>query len=119
MTHQELVTKFCKPGTEIRENMSAVMAHCLHMAVGIAGEAGEIIDTVKKYAIYDIGLDRQNIIEELGDLEFFMEGLRQELGITREQCLEENIRKLMLRYGDKYSNESAKERRDKIGEHVH
>lgn len=59
-------------------------------------------------------LDRANVVEELGDLEFYMEGLRQATGITREECLEGNIAKLGKRYqGLKYSDKSAQERADK------
>ncbi len=65
--------------------------------------------------MYRKELDMENVIEELGDLEFFMEGIRQELGITREQCLEHNIKKLSVRYENfVYSNESAHLRLDKV-----
>ena len=43
-------------------------------------------------------IDRENVIEELGDLEFYMEGVRQNLGITREETLNHNIQKLSKRY---------------------
>jgi hypothetical protein len=53
-------------------------------------------------------------IEELGDLEFYMEGLRQGLGITREDTLKANIAKLSKRYASgKYSNQQAHEHADK------
>lgn len=113
MTHEELVDALCKPGEDILYDMSSLDAHTLHMAVGIAGEAGEIIDSVKKSAIYGLSIDRENLIEELGDLEFYMEGLRQGLGITREECLQHNIVKLTKRYGAKYSNDAAIARVDK------
>ena len=84
------------------------------MAVGISGEAGELLDAIKKAAIYQKPVDRQNVIEELGDLEFYMEGLRQGLGITRKETIQGNIDKLSKRYeGFKYSNEAAQNRADK------
>lgn len=65
-------------------------------------------------AIYRKELDRENVIEELGDLEFYLEGIRQGLGLTREECLEHNIRKLSKRYeGLKYSDKAAQDRADK------
>ena len=39
-------------------------------------------------------LDRENIIEELGDLEFYMEMLREQIGITRDAVLVLNMHKL-------------------------
>ena len=55
------------------------------MVVGVSGEAGELLDAVKKAVIYRKPLDLENVIEELGDLEFYMEGLRQGLEIWTKQ----------------------------------
>jgi NTP pyrophosphatase (non-canonical NTP hydrolase) len=86
----------------------------MHMAIGISGEAGELLDAIKKQVIYRKPLDRENVLEELGDLEFYMEGIRQGLGITREQCLAANIAKLGKRYeGMRYTDTAAQERADK------
>ena len=89
------------------------------MAVGVAGEAGELLDAVKKHTVYCKAIDVENVIEELGDLEFYMEGVRQALGLTREQTLEANVAKLSKRYeGLKYSNQAAIDRADKVSELV-
>lgn len=86
----------------------------IHMTLGISGEAGELLDAVKKAVIYGQPLDLDNVIEELGDLEFYMEGLRQALQISRQQCLLQNFRKLMhKRYPDGYSDAAALARADK------
>lgn len=115
ITHPELVRALVKPGREIADNMLPGEAHLLHMGVGISGEAGELLDAIKKVAIYKKPVDLDNVIEELGDLEFYMEGLRHSLCITREQCLEANIAKLSKRYeGLKYSDQAAQERKDKV-----
>lgn len=115
ITHRELVAKLVKPGEKILFEMTASDAHILHMAVGICGEAGELIDAIKKRTIYGKPLDIINVVEELGDLEFYMEGLRQTLGITRDETLNANIAKLSERYNKlTYSNEAAIARKDKI-----
>lgn len=112
--HKELVAALAKSGSEIVNELDADKAHILHMAVGISGEAGELLDAVKKATIYNKPLDRENVIEELGDLEFYMEGLRAKLGITREETLVANINKLSKRYSSgSYSNQQAQERADK------
>lgn len=117
ITHQELVSNLCKPGEEIVQSLTARDAHALHMAVGISGESGELLDAIKKCSIYCKVIDLENVIEELGDLEFYMEGLRQGLGITREETIEANIAKLRKRYSSgKYSNQQAQERADKAEE---
>lgn len=112
--HNEMVAALAKPGTDIVATLSPESAHLLHMAVGVSGEAGELLDAVKKSAIYNKPLDVANVIEELGDLEFYMEGLRQGLGIMREQTIEANIAKLGVRYSSgTYSDKQAQDRADK------
>lgn len=114
VTHPELVAALVKPGADIVASMTPATAHSLHMAVGISGEAGELLDAVKKAAVYNKPLDRANVIEELGDLEFYLEGLRQGLNITREETLAGNISKLSVRYaGLKYTDAAAQARADK------
>ena len=113
ITHPALVRALCKDGAGILSEMSYLDAHLLHMAVGISGEAGELLDAVKKATIYRKEIDLANIVEELGDLEFYLEGLRQGLNLTREQTLFHNIAELTIRYGKKYSNQSAQDRVDK------
>lgn len=109
--HASLVARTCKSGEEIV--LSPLEAHLVHMALGIAGEAGEIVDAIKKNAIYRKPLDNINVMEELGDLEWYMEGLRSSLELSRKQVLEYNINKLNKRYGAGYSDESAITRADK------
>ena len=112
-THPELVKALLQPGSAIHDAMTPLDAHLIHMVLGISGEAGELLDAVKKATIYRKPLDRANVIEELGDLEFYMEGLRAALDISREDTLDHNIKKLSIRYGKTYSNQAAIERADK------
>ena len=59
-------------------------------------------------------IDRENLVEELGDIEFYLEGLRQVFGVTREEVLAINQAKLEKRYSSgKYSNQQAQARADK------
>jgi NTP pyrophosphatase (non-canonical NTP hydrolase) len=110
-------------------------AHLYHMLVGMVGETGELIDAIKKGVIYNKDIDTVNLIEELGDFEFYYEGyiqvepdvsyygpdIRQRLeviygtfGITKDQAIEGNINKLGTRYQNfKYSDQAAQERADK------
>jgi NTP pyrophosphatase (non-canonical NTP hydrolase) len=114
ISHSELVRSLVKPGARIKEEVTADEMHLLHMLMGVCGEAGELLDAIKKAIIYRKPLDRVNVVEELGDLEFYMEGIRQGLNITREETLEANISKLSTRYaGLQYSNQAAVDRADK------
>lgn len=112
---EDMVSALAKDGDEIVQELTPNQAHNLHMAVGISGESGELLDAIKKYVIYNKDLDIENVVEELGDLEFYMEGLRQGLDITREETITANIKKLGVRYsGGVYSDVDAQVRADKI-----
>lgn len=112
--YSEMVTALAKSGELIKKELTPLDCHALHMAVGVSGEAGELLDAVKKAAIYRKPIDLENVIEELGDLEFFMEGLRQAYGISRKVTLTANKRKLSKRYkGLLYTNKAAQTRADK------
>jgi len=114
ISHPELVENLCKPGVDIKNEITPKDAHLLHMAVGISGEAGELLDAIKKTTIYRKPIDTENVIEELGDIEFYLEGLRQQIGISRQQTIEANINKLAKRYsGGNYSDQAAQARADK------
>lgn len=115
MTYAEFVKRLMKRGSEIYDEVTPARLELIHMVLGISGEAGELLDAVKKHVIYDKDLDFENVMEELGDLEFFMEGIRQLLSISREDCLKHNKEKLSVRYKELvYSNKAAKERFDKL-----
>lgn len=112
--HAEMVKALAKSGADIQQELTTGECHAIHMMMGICGEAGELLDAIKKSVIYRKEPDRANIVEELGDLEFYLQGLRQGLGITREETLEQNIAKLSVRYeGLKYSDQAAIDRADK------
>lgn len=114
LNHAEVVRSRRKPPEAIIHDLTAKNADLLHMAVGVAGEAGELLDAIKKAAIYGKPLDRDNVIEELGDLEFYMRGIRQILNLSRDQCLSANICKLTQRYpAGEYTDKDAIERKDK------
>lgn len=110
----EMVAALAKDGNAILEEMTPKKAHLLHMMMGISGEAGETLDAIKKHVIYNKPLDIDHLIEELGDIEFYMEGLRQGLGLNRDLILLRNSDKLHKRYSEgTYSDKAATTRADK------
>lgn len=114
MTHSQLVTLLKKPGKKILETLTPDHADMWHMTSCICGESGELFDAIKKLVIYNKPIDRANVIEELGDLEFYLEGLRQVLHISRKETIDQNIEKLSKRYGKMiYSDSDAQTRADK------
>lgn len=112
--HGDMVRALVKKPGDIIPQLTEDKVDLIHAIMGISGEAGELLDAIKKATIYDKPLDRTNVVEELGDLEFYMEQLRQRLSITREETLDANIDKLRKRYdGLVYSDQAAHARADK------
>ena len=87
---------------------------CLHAALGVAGEAGELADCIKKEIIYGKPLDRANLVEELGDLRFYIQATMMLYGISEQEVLQTNANKLSIRYKSlRYSDDAAIGRADK------
>jgi len=78
-----------------------------HVADGLVTEAGEFKDVLKKYKFYAKELDYINLIEEMGDILWYLAKGCRELGVTMEEVMEVNINKLKRRYGEKFSEGKA------------
>jgi NTP pyrophosphatase (non-canonical NTP hydrolase) len=114
MKYEEFVTALVKDGDKIKSELTGKECHAIHMIMGICGEAGELLDAVKKAVIYRKPLDEFNVTEELGDIEFYLEGFRQSVGISRDEVIKENMYKLSKRYSKiQYTDEDAQTRADK------
>ena len=96
------------------KNMDTPAATTMHAAVGVAGEAGEILGAVKKHWVYNKPLDAKNLKEELGDLFFYMQKLMTLQNWTLEEILKENMEKLRKRFPGGYSDQAAQIRADKL-----
>jgi NTP pyrophosphatase (non-canonical NTP hydrolase) len=79
-------------------------------ALGLAGEAGEVADLVKKGIFHQHGIDRDAIKKELGDVLWYVSALCTRLGFSLEEVMEANIEKLKARYPDGYSAQASKHR---------
>lgn len=72
--------------------------HVTNAVLGLGGEAGEIVDLHKKMFFHK-DKDRHNeLVNELGDLFYYLAKLLQLHGITMEECLAANKSKLFERY---------------------
>jgi NTP pyrophosphatase (non-canonical NTP hydrolase) len=114
MTYTDFVRALAKPGTDIVSEITPLDAHRLHMSVGISGEAGELLDAVKKAVIYRKPLDIANVKEEAGDIIFYITGILDSIGSNLDEVIAENMEKLSKRYHSlSYSNDHAIQRMDK------
>lgn len=85
----------------------------LHAAMGISGEAGELMDAVKKHILYNKPLDAENIKEELGDLCWYMALMLDTIRSSFGEIMEMNHDKLEKRYPSGFTEKHAQARLDK------
>lgn len=112
--HRAMVSRLVKDPAAIWINMNPGNVDLWHGCTGVVTEAGELMDACKKAVVYGQELDVENVVEELGDLEFYLEQIRQRLGIKRSETLLHNVNKLSRRYpSQNYSDKNAEERADK------
>lgn len=76
-------------------------------ALGLAGEAGEVADTIKKAVFHRHELDRVALAKELGDVLWYVAALCTKLEIEMSGVMKLNIQKLKARYPDGYSSERS------------
>lgn len=72
ISHPDMVRVLAKSGADILATLTAHDCHVMHMIWGMSGEIGEMIGFT----------DFENLVEEMGDFEFYFEGLRQEYSIS-------------------------------------
>ena len=76
-------------------------------ALGIAGEAGEIADYIKKYKEQGHPLLAGKIAEEMGDLLWYVAKLSGLISISLEAIAQHNVIKLQRRYPNGFSVEDS------------
>lgn len=81
-------------------------------ALGLAGEAGEVAEMVKKGILHRHGLDIEKLGKELGDCLWYIAALCTKAELDMGQIMEANIAKLMTRYPNGFSHEDSKKRVD-------
>ena len=75
--------------------------------MGLCGEAGEVIDLVKKHLHQGHELDREAIKKELGDIAWYLAETAYVLGFSLEEVFQGNIEKLKMRYPEGFSVEAS------------
>ena len=110
--HRVMVSELKKSPRDIANSLTVPDIDRLHMAMGIAGEAGEVADLIKKVVFNGKQVAPAEVLAECGDVLFYMVGLLMSYGWTIEDALDNNIAKLRTRYPYGYSDAASKERAD-------
>jgi NTP pyrophosphatase (non-canonical NTP hydrolase) len=83
------------------------MIRLLHGMMGLTTETGEFADQLKKHIFYGKEMDEINLMEEIGDLLWYVGILLDELGFSFEEVMERNIAKLQARYKGAFTETRA------------
>lgn len=75
--------------------------------MGLCGESGEAIDIVKKHLAHGHDLDKNHLIEELGDIAWYLAETAYSLDIDLESLLKQNVEKLKKRYPNGFDKERS------------
>lgn len=76
-------------------------------SLGIAGEAGEVIEHVKKVVGHGHALDLTKVSKELGDLLYYVAEVASCLGLSLSDIASENVEKLKERYPQGFSSAAS------------
>jgi NTP pyrophosphatase (non-canonical NTP hydrolase) len=84
----------------------------LNGVMGLNGEAGECIDIVKKHIFQGHELDREHLIEELGDAAWYLAVSCEAVGVTLGEVMQRNVDKLKKRYPDGFDKSRSIKREE-------
>lgn len=84
--------------------------HLAVMALGVAGEAGEVADMIKKHLGHGKDISRSALAKELGDVLWYLAAVAHVFGLTLDDVAAMNIEKLKARYPDGFSHAASNNR---------
>lgn len=96
MIPQEFMTKALKTKSN---SFTGVKPDLVHGIVGIASESGELSDLLKKMFFHpQKHVDRDKIVDEVGDILWYVALTLYSVGATFEEAFDRNIAKLTVRH---------------------
>ncbi len=90
-------------------SMDEKMTH-LAWSLALAGEAGELANRTKKVFIHGHPYDQDKVVEELGDILWYIAVYAHDIGVDLQEVAARNIAKLEARYPDGFSTEASIQR---------
>jgi len=79
----------------------------LNGALGLSGESGEVADIVKKHLFQGHELNQDKIIDELGDVLWYIAIMAKGIGVGMEEIAKHNVEKLKKRYPNGFEAEKS------------
>ena len=82
-------------------------ADIAHAIFGLNSEAGELVEALCVSMLDQESLDKVNIVEECGDVLWYLALLLRSVGSTLDEAMEANINKLAKRYPEQFTTDAA------------
>jgi len=106
--YQKQAERSCAKGPDFELSDNEFML--IWLALGLAGEVGEVVDYIKKGLLHQHGLDKGKLEEEIGDVLWYIANLCTKLDMSLSDVMERNVRKLRTRYPSGWSSADSKNR---------
>lgn len=84
-------------------------------SMGLAGEAGEVVDELKKVHFHAKPFDRPKLVRELGDVLWYLAELATAHNVSLQEVAFVNIAKLRARHGGETFKLHAEQKREDVG----
>ena len=79
----------------------------INAVMGLCGESGETIDLVKKHLHQGHPLDKQQLLQELGDIAWYLAEAAYALDTDLETVLQSNLDKLAKRFPEGFDSQRS------------
>ena len=93
--------------TDDPQKYNSGLNRLINALMGLNGEAGEAIDLLKKALFQGHELEKDKLIEELGDNLWYLAEAAETIGVTLEDIANANLLKLLKRYPDGFKEEDS------------
>ena len=100
-------TEYQKLAMRTNKSEATQEENLINGCLGLAGEAGEVCDIVKKYIFQGHNLETQRIVDELSDVLWYVALTAQGIGCDLDSIMEHNINKLKKRYPNGFEAERS------------
>ena len=103
------------PNEYQKEAMRTAKPECRvlsNVGLGLAGEAGEVADEIKKHLHHKHPLNKEKIVKELGDVCWYVALAATVLGVDLDVIMQINIDKLKARYPEGFDPEKSLHRKE-------
>ena len=80
----------------------------MNCVLGLAGEAGEVVELLKKKMYHGKAVTIEQFVDEASDCLWYLAGLARSLGVSLDYVARHNVAKLQARYPDGFTKGGGK-----------